>query len=86
MHLGRQGVLNYSCTLYLVPVIIWTNFLLIIWPAEIYAVQKQIDSSPGSDGNRPSNNVQTVHEKPTMEADEKRQAQRLNAWIQYIEP
>ncbi|KAJ7393831.1 Ras- protein Rab-11A [Desmophyllum pertusum] len=41
---------------------------------EIYHIvsQKQIHDSPGSDGNQPSNNVQTIHVQPTTEADHKR--------------
>ena len=48
-------------------------------PAEIYHIvsQKQIHDSP-SDGNQPSNNVQTIHVAPTTEADQKKKLQCCN--------
>lgn len=49
--------------------------------AEIYHIvsQKQIHDSPGSDGNQPSNNVQTITVSPTTEADHKKKVQCCNA-------
>jgi len=49
--------------------------------AEIYHIvsQKQIHDSPGSDGNQPSSNVQTIHVEPTTEADHKKKVQCCNA-------
>ena len=49
--------------------------------SEIYHIvsQKQIHDSPGSDGNQPSNNVQTITVSPTTEADHKKKVQCCNA-------
>ena len=68
---GLSVLLNYN---------IYTIFISVCL-SEIYHIvsQKQIHDSPGSDGNQPSNNVQTITVSPTTEADHKKKVQCCNA-------
>jgi len=63
------------CQYYLIMIFIY------FYRSEIYHIvsQKQIHDSPGSDGNQPSNNVQTITVSPTTEADHKKKVQCCNA-------